>query len=223
METPNLPWPEICANVRDRMAQHVWPHITPLSRSVSEDRGSALGTGNYILLRDSAYLLTNAHVVREAVGAHLGHLPGPTEDYIGCHNPIQVTDWPFDLALMQLGNEWANATKSAIASSRFDESFSPVEHELVFWLGFPGSTALRHDPVTERNTRYSWFGTLETQGVPVLSQVMPNPPEDLLGYDAGRHAVVHFPARALRRPGEPEVEVPNPQGLSPNIAVGLTG
>jgi hypothetical protein len=71
-------WDRTCMQVRDAMARYVWPFVTPVSRSETEGRGQAWGTGNYIQLRGAPYLLTAGHVIYEAEGAHLGHLPGPT-------------------------------------------------------------------------------------------------------------------------------------------------
>ena len=210
-------WQEISVSVRDRMAAHVWPFVTPLSRSVSETRGLALGTGNYLLLRGSTYVLTNEHVIKKGAGAPMGHLPGPTDDYVACRDVFRSAGWPLDLALMRLGDEWRDATKSTIPATRLDESFSPVQRELLFWLGFPGSTATRHEPVTKHNIRYSWFGELESRGVPMLTQLFPNPPKELKGYDSGKHVVVHFPARAAQNVDGSEEELPNPQGMSGSL------
>ena len=210
-------WEQRKFAVKDRMAKHVWPFVTPLALSVSHTRGVALGTGNYVLLRDSAYLLTNEHVIRQTAGAQVTHMPGPTDRYVACRAAFLSVGWPLDVALMRLGDEWTQATKSAIPAYLLDESFSPVQHELLFWLGFPGSTASRHDPVTQGNRRYSWFGELESHGVPMLTQLYPNPPTGLKDYDPGKHVVVHFPARAVRVSGGAEEELPNPQGMSGSL------
>jgi hypothetical protein len=81
-----LTWDQTCFYVRDEMAKYVSRLVTPLSLSDSPDRGSSCATGNYLTLRDVPYLLTNEHVVGEAVGYDLAHLPGPTDDYVLCNN-----------------------------------------------------------------------------------------------------------------------------------------
>jgi len=45
-----------------------------------------MGTGNYLSLRGTPYLVSNEHVVRQAVGCHLG-ICRPTDDYVLCNKP----------------------------------------------------------------------------------------------------------------------------------------
>jgi hypothetical protein len=100
-----------------------------------------------------------------------------------------------------------------ISVAHFDREFSPAESELLFWLGFPGSTAFRGEPLTKQNIHYSWFGELQYPGIPVLTQLFPAPIPALEGYDATKHVVLHYPAKATRFPGE-ELDTLNPKGMS---------
>lgn len=153
-------WNEICRSVTDEMAKYVSKVVTPISLSDDLVRGQALATGNYMKFRGVPYLLTNEHVVDQAAGQHLAHLPGPTDDYILCNNPIQTIDWPADIALLRLVVEPNGYTPEVVPASRLDTRFSPADSELLFWLGFPGSTAARHEPITELKIRRTWFGSL---------------------------------------------------------------
>ncbi len=211
-------WDRTCMEVRDAMAKYLWPFVTPISRSETEGRGQAWGTGNYVQFRGAPYLLTAGHVIYEAEGAHMGHLPGPTNEYVALAHHIQVAGWPIDVALMHMWDEWTQAKRPALSGSLFDESFAPMDGEVLFFLGFPGSTATRHEPATDLNKRYTWFGQpLETIGVPMLTQVFRESIGSPLGFDPHHHVAVHFPARALRQAGVADADLPNPGGFSGSL------
>jgi len=209
-------WSELA---RDRMARHVYPFVTPISLSVMEERGSALGTGNYVRIFGATYLLTNDHVIREGVGAHLGHLPGPTDEYVRMMHTIITASWPIELALMRLGEEWNRATKAAVPVSRFDRRYAPVDGELLFWVGFPGTTATRLEtPIEGIHSKYTWHGApMENEAVPVLTQAFRGDPGPLQSYDPAHHVVVDYPARARKTAGGPLADVPNPKGMSGSL------
>ena len=211
-------WHRICCYVRDQMTTHVWPSVTSISESPDGSRAMVWGTGNYVVLRQAIYLLTADHVVGCAVGSHLAHLPGPTDDYVACYNAFLTGPWPLDIALMRLGNEWNRTTRTAIPASRFAYRYEPADEELLFWLGFPGSTARRHEPVTDLNRRYNWFGgPLESAGVPMLTQAVAASLPNLKFYDPEKHVALHYPAKAIQHADQPEVELPNPKGMSGSL------
>ena len=170
---PNA-WPNICASVREEMTAFVRGFVTPISISHKFGRGMAWGTGNYIALGSSTYLLTNAHVVEEAEGVgRLGHLPGPTDDYVAFANPLFCAPWPVDLAVTRLDRKPARAI---IPAAKLGANYAPAPSELMFWIGYPGSKATRHEPITDLNRRYTWMGgPLETEGVPIFSSRAPGP------------------------------------------------
>jgi Protein of unknown function (DUF2934) len=212
-----LTWDQTCFYVRDEMAKYVSRLVTPISLSDSPDRGSSCATGNYLTLRDVPYLLTNEHVVGEAVGYDLAHLPGPTDDYVLCNNAWLAAAWPMDIALMRLGQAPAGPDRDSVSACRLGVRYSPVPQELLFWIGFPGSTAKRHDAITELNTRRSWFGSLVTPANPVLTQELPVAPTGLPRFDANRHVALYYPAAALRTAEQPLTDTPNPKGMSGSL------
>ena len=119
---------------------------------------------------------------------------------------------------MRLWDEGTVGHPAAISGSVLDDRCLPVDKELLFFLGFPGSTATRHEPATELNKRYTWFGQpLATLGVPMLAQVIREPIGSPLKYDPHYHVAVHFPARALRHAGGEPVVMPNPHGFSGSL------
>lgn len=204
-------WEERCEMVRDAMAQHVQHFVTPISTSKISGRGAAAGTGAYIRLRQSVYLLTCAHVIEGYGDILFGHLPGPTDDYVQLTGGFKGAGWPIDMVVTNLGNAWATPV---IPASLLNESYAPVDNELLFFMGFPGSTALhREDPTL--SMRYSWFGgPLVTPGTPMLTQAFRTTPANLLGYDYELHTAIHYPALAQRHAGELPVDTFNAKGLS---------
>ncbi len=208
-------WEEMCSAVRDEMGAYAYRFATPLSLTEDLQFGQALGTGNYIELNQATYLMTNDHVVTEALGGHLAHLPGPTDDYVGCGNPIMGTGWPYDVALMRLEAS-LSGHRGALKPSCFDRCFRPVEHELMFWLGYPGSTAERHEPITSKNIRHTWFGHLHTPAYPILVQEAPVT-RVIPKFDPRAHVVLHYPSRAQRSAHGGLESLPNPKGMSGSL------
>src|SRR5713101_1375719 len=153
-------WDQLCFYVRDEMAKYASSFVTPISLSDSPDSGAAHATANYLSLRNSLYLLTNEHVIYDALGCDLAHLPGPTDDYVLCNNAWLAVTWPTDIALMRLSGLPARPSLASVPACRLGSRYAPVPQELLFWIGIPGSTAKRREPLTEGNTRHTWFGSL---------------------------------------------------------------
>lgn len=210
-------WDASTFDVRDKMARRVCSSVTPLTKSADGSRGAALGTGNYVLLEEGRGLVTNRHVVEEVHGsAHLAHLPVPGECYVACRT-FMTEPWPIDLAVGALPPEAVGSDRFIITAREFDENCSPVDGEFLFFLGFPGTTAGFHDPITQSNTRYSWFGTLESLGVPMLTQALVDVPPNLSGYQDSMHIAIHLPATAPKVLGGPPEDLPNPNGESGSL------
>ncbi len=207
------------SHVRNQMASFVEQVVTPISVSSDKTSGKALGTGNYIGINDAVYLLTNHHVITAGEGNHLGHLPGPSDDYIAMSHHIMAMDRPIDLALMRLGGEWDTATKGVATISMFDDSYRPVEGELLFLLGYPATRATRlQTPNAEWHPRNTAFdGPIENRAVPLLTQAYTGNPGYLLDFDANFHSLIEFPARAQPNPGDAVEDLPNPMGMSGSL------
>ena len=183
---------------KDRMVDYVGPTITPISLSVIEGRGEALGTGNYVGINGAAYLMTNHHVIEEGEGGHLGHLPGPTDEYVRLAHHIVTADRPIDMALMRLGEEWDQATKSVVPISVFDKSYAPAEGEFLFFVGFPGTRAIRlQTPIPAIHGRHTAFGgPIENLAVPIITQAFRGDPGPLISFDTRFHSAIHLPVQA---------------------------
>jgi hypothetical protein len=211
-------WPSFTGAIRDAMARYVYPYTTPIAYAppgTTEARSH--GTGNYVSLDGATYLLTNEHVAAKGTEG-LAHLPGPTDDYIALLGAWQCATFPVDAGWLRLHSAGSVAARPCVEASMFDERCHPVEHELLFWLGYPGSRAQRHEPVTESNTRYNWFdGPLETPAVPMLTVASQETPDWLGIFDPEVHVAVHYPGTAWRSEEHPQAVLPNPKGMSGSL------
>lgn len=211
-------WVTFCALVRDQMSERVSPSVTPLSRSDDFHNGFAWATGTYVALPSgTTVLLTNEHVARRVQSEHLAHLPSQGANY-ELLKEFRVSSAPEDLAVSYVSIERLGSDRIVLSYNSLDASFAPLPNELLYWHGFPGTTALRHEPVTEGKTRYSWFGELQTVGLSMLSQQVPNWPDNLpAAYNPDYHVLVHYPAEAVRPADKQLSELPNPHGLSGSL------
>jgi hypothetical protein len=201
-------WERWAEFVTAEMALHVWPFITPISISVFQNSGAALGTGNYVRIWGADYLLTNHHVIAEGAGERLGHIPGSTNEYVEMVNHIESIEQPIDVALMRLGNDLDDSSKSCIPVTRFDDRFNPVYGELLFFLGFPNSRATRLQTILPaiHGIHTAFGGPMENVGYPILTQEFTAPMEPLKDFDPQYHTAVHLPAKAQKVAGGPDID-----------------
>lgn len=207
-------------DVKDRMAHFVSPFVTPISQSDSPDYGWACGTGSYVCIEPGggAHLLTNEHVAVKANHEILAHLPRPGAEYERIISAFRSWQEPIDVACAPIDWRRLSAERDCLAMDQFDASYRPVADELLFWIGYPGTTLRRHDPVTANSVRYSWGGELSIPGVPMVSQALrgtPEPPPDR--FDPCFHQLIHYPNTAKQVVGGPDVESHNPEGISGSL------
>jgi hypothetical protein len=190
-----------------RMREFVFPIVTPLV-VVRAGKTEPLGTGSFFRFFGQNYVLTAEHVARNGAGGIIQHLPGP-HDRFSTTGAFMTERMPFDLAL-------AKATSLVSLPPRaLDSQYAPVDDtELFFFLGFPGSTARRMEPITEANIRREYFGTFPTEGLPFIAQAVR--PAERPGYDPMVHAAFKYPALATHQSGARRA-IPNPQGLSGSL------
>jgi hypothetical protein len=211
-------WDRICFETRNRMAGYVWPFTTPISRSEDLENGLAWGTGNYVDIDGEVHVLTNEHIARKAREQHLAHLPVPGGDYIRFENDFDCWPWPADVALTRLGPHGRPSAAKVLRREHFADRFDTEEHELLFWLGYPGTTAKRNDPITLGAVRVSYFGELVSPAVPVLAQEHAEWPSTVHpDYVRGKHRLIHYPRLARTTLNAEPSEVPNPAGMSGSL------
>lgn len=207
-------WNAMCVHVRDEMREFAAKFVTPISASPDMQYGWSEGTGNYVRLFESAFLVTNEHVARAGRKHHLAHLPVWNDNFRECTNPMAIERWPVDTAITRLGNNVAGPNRAVMPTSKIARVFAPADGELLFWIGYPGSTAGRHDPVTLFNLRKSIFGILPTVGTPFLIQQWREALPALPCFDPKFHFLIYYPTMAIENLGQPEIELPNPRGMS---------
>lgn len=186
--------------------------VTSISKETN-DGVYAHGTGNYISYDNNVYLITNEHVVRDGCNSYLHHIPNLNYEYIRCANPFLTIKQPIDLGVMRTTEHFHENSKLPFQND-FDVKYQPVEGELFFWIGFPGTILSRHDIPTKEKTRTAYFETLNSPAVPFLTAIEKN--FDKIGTKFLDE--FHF---ALKYPEETKVNeeiifstLPNPQGLS---------
>jgi hypothetical protein len=210
-------WDSVVVETRDKMTAHVAPYVTPISRSDNLERGWSWGTGNYVQ-SDTAKIVTNEHVAAAAATDFLAHLPIPGDWFVLCVEPFLTLRHPFDIATSPCIVQASEGTRAILVRDQFDDAYGPVEGEILFWVGYPGTTAGQRDAVTEANTRYSWFSELETTGYPVAAQALrcvPSAPP--AGFSEAYHVLVHYPSEAKVRVHGATSPVANPAGMSGSL------
>lgn len=197
------------------MARHVWPFTTPIVREAVSGQVQSHGSGSYLTLHGANYLLTNEHVITDANGDRIFHLPGPTDDFFPLAETIYQDPWPVDAALARMGMEWTGTGKSSINSTLFDHAFSAVDKELLFFLGYPGSTAPRTAiGASSAEIRHSMFGYIrDLPGIPFVTQKEPTV-EPLEFFDPSYHLMFHYPERAYPSRDAQPVPILYPGGIS---------
>lgn len=213
-------WSEHCARVKDAMRNWVTRFVTPISMSVEHGHGVSWGTGTYLEISGKHVLLTNDHVVAE-VPAHgrLAHLPGPTNDYVAIVKSWCRAPYPTDAACIAIGNVGSAGMKEAVPYRLVEKRFAADQDEVLFWIGFPGFTADRHEVPTEARQYMTRFGgPLETPGLPMLSQVIKGwNGENEERFDPAIHVAVHYPNEAQRSANGPATTLPNAKGMSGSL------
>lgn len=211
-------WESICEFVVNEMAKHVPKFTTPISLSHEHGRGEGWGTGNYFKFCDHPFLLTNQHVLQHEKGSTLAHLPGPTDDYVALNGTRKTWALPLDIGIERLTVTPCGPNRELLTTSVLDQNFCPQEGEILFWFGYQGTLAKRHDVITDAKVRYNWFdGPLVMPGLPMASQQDSGLHVDVAMFDSAKHVMVHYPSSAKRAPGAIEEDLPNPKGMSGSL------
>lgn len=194
--------------------------VTPISMSVERSHGVSWGTGTYLEIPGRHILLTNNHVVADVpAGGRLAHLPGPTDDYMAICDLWHREPYPIDAAFAAIPEVGSAGMKEPVPYSLVEPRFDTEQDELLFWIGFPGFTAERHEAPIEARQRMTRFGgPLETLGLPMLSQAIRDwTGENEKMFDPSFHVAVHYPTAAQRSAKGPVVTLPNAKGMSGSL------
>ena len=192
-------------DVLEAMRAHVRPFVTPISKVLAHDHGEQLGTGSYIDIRGSRYLLTNEHVARELQQHSIAHQFSANDSVFRCINPMVALSAPVDVALALIEDKvWEHSIHTAlpIPQSRFASKHAPVQTELLFVVGYPGA-----------HSRFL-FNTLITPGIPYLTQEAPMVASH--GNPQYHFALNYSPEKAIS-PEQRAQPLPPPPGMSGSL------
>jgi hypothetical protein len=114
-------------------------------------------------------------------------------------------------------NAWPTDTdRKALDPGCCDSRYDPVEDELLFWLGFPGSTNIRHDPPIPTRTRRDIFGEVQNDAYPVLTRAGNYPAFVNSHFDSVYHFLLDYPEKAVSK-GDVERDLAHPMGMSGSL------
>jgi len=192
--------------VSDVMTWHTADYITPICVVLSHECGELLGTGTFLRLNGTPYILTNEHVARVRLTHSLSHFGGDEQRsvYRIVHPFFCITD-PTDAAITRLDEQVAKRiARDVFPSVRFEPSYAPAHGEILFIHGYPGV-----------NSRFSALAAgVLTRTLPFATPEVPLPPIPDK-YDPAIHFALGYPmnltlTNALGQP----VQLPDPHGLS---------
>lgn len=202
---PKEEWDSYVAHVTQEMKEFTKPFVTPISKTIDNATGEAWGTGNYITLGQSPYLLTNEHVA-EALKTHsLGHQFRDCETVFRATNPFKVFIWPLDVAVSQIDTRvWTGEPhgSAGIPEQKWALAHAPVAGEILFLKGYKGAKV----PFL--------FDTLITNATSYSCQEMPVPPGDNRFNMRFHFALDYRPDRATALDGR---DLPLPDGFSGSL------
>jgi hypothetical protein len=136
-------WPVHCRNVTRAMLASIPDFATPISISHGT-YGSHWGTGNYLDMSGGKTLLSNEHVLEQRRSSFLTHTFRNTPNIYQIVGNHATLPFPVDAGAVRIpGAIWngvSHASK-AISPARFSSRHAPVDGELLFVFGYPGTKA----------------------------------------------------------------------------------
>lgn len=197
-------WEQTQKAVCAAMREHSAPMTVALSRILSNDSGTACGTGTYLSLLGKTYVLTNEHVAEFTARGGLAHFVRDGECAHRLIHPFISMGEPVDAAISRVDDEsWANTSKRALPALRIDHSHRTAQHELLFINGFPG----------ERSRWSALADGLVSTSVPYLTQEAPLPP----GLDPAIHFALHYSPEHAKSVDGRNALLPQPRGFSGSL------
>jgi hypothetical protein len=198
-------WTRICAEVARQMTEWVRPFITPISKVISHDYGELVGSGSYIALNDSIWLMTNEHVGRHMQVQSLAHQFNGNDTVVRCTNPMVGREYPYDVAITKIDSQvWGICQHQAlpIPATYFASSYLPSKGELLFLAGHSSDRAS------------FYFGSLVARATPYITQEGKMP--ENLGDAAFHFALPYQPDLAIPA-ADQAAGLPRPPGLSGSV------
>ena len=201
-----LEFQKISDDTVTRMIEYTKPFLTPISKSLSKSEGEHLGTGAYIELDDTNYLITNEHVAKYITNDTITHKFYESNEVLRLAGPALVAPAPLDVALIEIPDSSWNLVKHSALSVPFDRfatKHNPAIYELLYFVGFS----------SERSKFY--FNHLFNLATPYLTQEVPFP-EGINGADPNYHFSLPYPPD-LARSIDGKSHLPDPHGFSGSL------
>jgi hypothetical protein len=130
------------------MGDFVDPFVTAIALIKPGDTrnppGDHEGTGNFVTIDNRIYIVTCEHVARLQSARMLGWTPFGSDAGLSIPGPFASDPYPVDIAATQLSsNSWTLVPHKAqcVTAGMFANTHSPVDGELLYVYGFPGSEA----------------------------------------------------------------------------------
>lgn len=211
-------WGEICESVKEQMRHHARRFATPISMTEDRETAIAWGSGCYLQSGDATWLITADHNFdRIPTGGQLAHLPVPGDNYVAIRQSPLRAAYPVDIAAVKVDAIPVGSKKQAAPKTLLAERFSAVDAELLFWVGYPGYNLIRHDPVIADRIKATLYGELRIAALSMLSQELQTANPMGAGFDPLKHVAIHYPAMAKSEADAPEIDLPNPKGMSGSL------
>ena len=198
-------WPIYRARVHRQMTAVVVPFIAALSRTRGDRRGESVGSGVYLELQRSRFVLTCEHELTLGYSHdyHLMHLPKADGIYFPFPWPWTAFPWPVDLGMTCIDPPlWPETNRSAVPLDLIADHYVPTEHELLFVAGHPGDMATFQDIPGDVK--------LKSDRVLYLAREVPLP----AGYDPASHFALAYDMERAQATDGSKRKLPRPPGLS---------
>ena len=198
-------WNFLGNNVVKQMLEHVKHFATPISKVIADDYGEHLGSGSFVEIEGSKYLITNEHVGKKVQFTPLAHQFFNSDSVVRLTTAIVTQNYPVDVALTKIEERaWniCNHDAQAIPAHRFATEHQPVMGELLFLIGYSGERAA------------FYFGSLISPGTPYLTQEIEFP-EDI--GDSNFHFAIHYKPDLATSVDGSYRGLPKPPGMSGSL------
>lgn len=125
------------------MTAAVAPSTAAIYGLISPNEGELVGSGAFLKFGDSTYLLTAAHVCESGLAKYEGvaHSTGYGAPPERINNPIQCLGSPSDLALVRIDPSRTTGVRGYVGADAFAGPLVGLEHDILFFLGYPGSSS----------------------------------------------------------------------------------
>jgi hypothetical protein len=188
--------------VRELMRRFVYPYTTPICSSEDLVHGESHGTGTFVSLKGTPYILTNEHVPRLGLGRILSHFVGTGRRVGRIENPFIGSPPPVDVAIARIDPAALEGGDRDVAPPNFiDDRFRTATGEVMFLQGYPVAMG-DFNELTSTHEAGAFSFVADLVRCRIGEGLYPE-----------KHIAIRYPLYAYDANGEP-VQLPHPEGLS---------